>query len=85
MKRHRGFILLAILAVVAGFATYFATDRWKGWEEIYKMVSKGDNMPIAGLIPLIIFFTYLSISEALRHDRLIRQGREDEILDEMYK
>jgi hypothetical protein len=85
MKRHRGFIILSILTVLGGFAVYFATVRWRGWEEIYKMVSKGDNMPIAGLIPLIVFFTYLSISEALRHDRLIRQGREDEILDEMYK
>ena len=49
------------------------------------MVSKGDNMPIAGLIPLIVFFTYLSLSEAFRHDRLIKQGRRDEVLDEMYK
>lgn len=85
MKRHRGFILLSVLTVVGGVALYFGTARWSGWEEIYKMVSKGDNMPIAGLIPLIIFFTYLAISEGLRHDRLIRQGREDEILDEMYK
>ncbi len=85
MKRHRGFILLSVLTTVGGIVLYFATERWTGWEEIYKMVSKGDNMPIAGLIPLIIFFTYLAISEGLRHDRLIRQGREDEILDEMYK
>ncbi|MCA9625322.1 MAG: hypothetical protein KC731_40145 [Myxococcales bacterium] len=85
MKRHRGFILISVLTILGGIALYFATVTWRGWEEIYKMVSKGDNMPIAGLIPLIIFFTYLSISEALRHDRLIRQGREDEILDEMYK
>ena len=42
-------------------------------------------MPIAGLIPIIAFFTYLSLDEAFRHDRLIKQGREDEILDEMYK
>ena len=85
MKRHRAFILINLAVVVAGFAAYYLSPGWHGWENIYLMVSKGDNMPIAGLIPLIIFFTYLSLAEAFRHDRLIRQGREDEILDEMYK
>jgi hypothetical protein len=50
-----------------------------------EIVGKGDNMPIAGLIPIIAFFTWLSLREAFRHDRLIAQGREEEILDEMYK
>jgi hypothetical protein len=86
MRRHRAFILIMVGLTAIGFLVYFQTYRtWRGWEEIYKMVSKGDNMPIAGLIPLIVFFTYLSLSEAFRHDRLIRQGREDEVLDEMYK
>jgi len=85
MKRHRAFIIINVLVIAAGFASYFGNPTWHGWENIYKMVSKGDNMPIAGLIPLIVFFTYLAMAEALRHDRLIREGREDEILDEMYK
>jgi hypothetical protein len=85
MKRHRTFIILFLAVCVAGFLSWYLNPTWRGWEEIYKMVSKGDNMPIAGLIPLIVFFTYLSLSEAFRHDRLIRQGREDEVLDEMYK
>jgi hypothetical protein len=85
MGRHRAFILVSALTILGSFLAWFVNQRWHGWEEIMKMVSKGDNMPIAGLIPLIIFFTYLSMSEAFRHDRLIRQGREDEILDEMYK
>ena len=57
----------------------------EGFENLLEIVGKGDNMPIAGLIPIIAFFTYLSMNEAFRHDRLIKQGREDEILDEMYK
>jgi hypothetical protein len=85
MRRHRTFLLINLAVVAAGFLAYFRWERWPGWEEIYKMVSKGDNMPIAGLIPLIVFFTYLALSEAFRHDRLIRQGRADEVLDEMYK
>ena len=54
-------------------------------ENFLAIVSKGDNMPIAGLIPIIVFFTWLSLKEAFRHDRLIEEGREEEILDEMYK
>jgi hypothetical protein len=55
------------------------------WENFLEIVSKGDNMPIAGLIPIIICFTWIALKEAFRHDRLSRQGREDEILDEMYR
>jgi hypothetical protein len=57
----------------------------EGLENLLEIVGKGDNMPIAGLIPIIAFFTWLSLSEAFRHDRLIAQGRQEEILDEMYK
>ena len=57
----------------------------QGFENLMDIVGKGDNMPIAGLIPIIMFFTWLAMREAFRHDRLIAQGREEEILDEMYK
>jgi hypothetical protein len=57
----------------------------EGLENLLEIVGKGDNMPIAGLIPIIAFFTWLALSEAFRHDRLIDQGRQEEILDEMYK
>jgi hypothetical protein len=83
--RHRGLYVVSLLLVLGGFLSWRATKTWEGWEYILDIVGKGDNMPIAGLIPIIAFFTYLSLDEALRHDRLIRQGREDEILDEMYK
>jgi hypothetical protein len=83
--RHKTFILLTILSCAAGVGIWFLTRTWHGWEYILTIVGKGDNMPIAGLVPIIIFFTYLSLNEAFRHDRLIKQGREDEVLDEMYK
>jgi hypothetical protein len=85
MGRHRGFILVCMAIGVFGAAWWSMTQRWSGWEYILDIVGKGDNMPIAGLIPIIAFFTYLALDEAFRHDRLIKQGREDEILDEMYK
>ena len=85
MSRHRGFIAFSLALVVVGVIAWWFTKTWHGWEYIAEIVGKGDNMPIAGLIPIIAFFTYLSLDEAFRHDRLIRQGRADEVLDEMYK
>jgi hypothetical protein len=85
MKRHRGLLLVVAASLIGGFVSWYMTRTWNGWENIVSIVGKGDNMPIAGLIPIIAFFTYLALNEAFRHDRLIKQGREDEILDEMYK
>jgi hypothetical protein len=42
-----------------------------------------DNIPIVGLMVLLFFFTYLGMREARKNDRLIEQGREDEILERM--
>lgn len=87
MQRHRVFILLSLATTIGGVVLwYFTRKTWSNeWENIKSIVGKGDNMPIAGLIPIIIFFTYIALDEAFRHDRLIRQGRGDEVLDEMYK
>jgi hypothetical protein len=85
MQRHRGLLIVSLLIAFAGFLSWALNKKWEGWEYILDIVGKGDNMPIAGLIPIIAFFTYLSLDEAFRHDRLVKQGREDEILDEMYK
>ena len=32
---------------------------------------------------LVLFFTYVGFRQALRNDRLIEEGREDEVLKEM--
>jgi len=42
-----------------------------------------DNIPIAGMLVLVLFFTWVGFRQALRNDRLIEQGREDEVLKEM--
>jgi hypothetical protein len=44
---------------------------------------KPDNIPIAGMLVLVLFFTWVALRQALRNDRLIEQGREDEVLKEM--
>jgi len=44
-----------------------------------------DNIPIAGRLLLVLFFTWVDFGQALRNDRLIEQGREDEVLKEMQR
>jgi hypothetical protein len=46
---------------------------------------KPDNIPIAGMLVLVLYFTYLALRQALLNDRLIAEGREDEILKHMQK
>jgi hypothetical protein len=46
---------------------------------------KPDNIPIAGMLVLVMFFTWVGLKQALLNDRLIDEGREDEILKHMQK
>jgi len=52
-------------------------------EQFLEVLLKPDNIPIAGMLFLILFFTWVGLRQALRNDRLEEQGRQDEILREM--
>jgi len=54
------------------------------WQFVDILV-KPDNIPIVFMMVLVMFFTWLGFKQALRHDRLAEQGREDEILKEMQR
>jgi uncharacterized membrane protein len=54
------------------------------WQFVEILV-KPDNIPIVFMMVLVLFFTWLGFKQALRHDRLAEQGREDEILKEMQR
>lgn len=53
--------------------------------QFYEILLKPDNIPIAGMLVLVLFFTWIALRQALRNDRLIEQGREDEVLKEMQR
>lgn len=42
-----------------------------------------DNIPIAGMLVLVLFFTWVGFRQGIRNDQLIEEGREEEILKEM--
>ncbi len=50
-----------------------------------EIVSKPDNIPIVGMLILVLFFTWVGLRQALRNDRLTDEGREDEIPERMWK
>ena len=50
-----------------------------------EIVTKPDNIPIVGMLILVLFFTWVGLKQAMRNDRLIDEGREDEISDKMWK
>jgi hypothetical protein len=60
-------------------------DEASGLQNFLEIVTKPDNIPIVGMLILVIFFSWLGLREAFKHDRLIEQGKEDEIPNEMWK
>jgi len=54
-------------------------------DNFIEILSKPDNIPIVGMILALVFFLWLWLRQALRHDRLIREGRKEEIVDEMIR
>ena len=44
-----------------------------------------DNIPIVGMLVLVLFFTYLAFREGRKNDQLIAEGKRDDVLKEMQK
>lgn len=54
-------------------------------EHFLWIVSRPDNIPIVGLLFIVPFCIYMALSQALRHDKRIREGKRDEVYDEMIR
>jgi hypothetical protein len=52
------------------------------WEQFIDILTKPDNIPIVGMLFLVLFFTWIALKQGLRNDQLLEEGRLDEILDE---
>lgn len=49
------------------------------------ILTKPDNIPIAIMLLLIFFFLWLGLKQAFKHDKMIAEGKRDQIYDEMIK
>src|SRR5947199_9392634 len=50
------------------------------WRQLWEICSAPDNVPIVGLIPLLIFYIYLAGKQAHANDQLIAQLETDPAL-----
>jgi hypothetical protein len=55
------------------------------WESFMSIISKPDNMPVAGALLLVVLTSWWALREAFKNDRLIAEDRKDEILSEMQR
>ena len=56
-----------------------------GLRNFLEIVTKPDNIPIVGMLILVIFFTWIGLRQAFRNDKLIDDGKKDELPKEMWK
>lgn len=54
-------------------------------EQFLHILTQPDNIPIVGMFVAVLFCLYIAMKQAFRHDRLIKQGRKDEVYDEMVR
>jgi len=54
-------------------------------ENFWLIASKGDNVPIIFMLFIVAFYVGWAFKEAGRNDRLIEEGRRDEILKDMQR
>jgi hypothetical protein len=56
-----------------------------GWHNFLEILTKPDNIPIVGMLLLVLFFTWLGLKQAIKNDRIMEKGDKDELLKEMWK
>jgi hypothetical protein len=55
------------------------------WDNFFAIVSKGDNIPIVGMLFIVAFFIGWGFREGRRNDKLIKAGKRDQILKDMQR
>ncbi len=58
-------------------------EPYTGLQNLALIASKPDNVPIIMMIIIFAFFTYMAVRDGLKHDRLTKQGRKQDILKSM--
>jgi hypothetical protein len=60
-------------------------EEASGLQNFLAILTKPDNIPIVGMLILVLFFTWLGLRQALKNDKLADEGKEDQIPNEMWK
>ncbi len=54
-------------------------------EHFLLILTKPDNVPIVGMLFVLVFFMGWGLKEGLRNDKLIEQGKRDEVAKDMQR
>ena len=68
-RSNRWLLWLVGAVVVVGVFALFIED----WGQLWKISSAADNIPIVGMIPLVVFFTWLGVRQCKDNDRLVER------------
>ena len=60
-------------------------EEMTGLQHFLEILTKPDNIPIVGMLFLVLFFTWIGLRQAFKNDKLIEEGKKDEIPKEMWK
>ena len=60
-------------------------DEPTGLQNFLEIVTKPDNIPIVGLLLLVLFFTWVGLKQAFKNDKLTEEGKKDEIINKMWE
>ncbi|MCZ6563011.1 MAG: hypothetical protein O6948_08845 [Deltaproteobacteria bacterium] len=55
------------------------------WQNFLEIFRKPDNIPIAGMLLLVLFFTWVGLRQAFKNDKLTEDGKKGEIPEQMWK
>jgi hypothetical protein len=58
-------------------------EQVTGLQQFLHILTQPDNIPIMGMMVLVLFFTYIALKQARRNDQLIGQGKRDRVVEEM--
>ena len=75
-------MLLPLLLASGGQVTSDVEPN-SGLENLGLILTKPDNVPILIMSVTFTFFTYMALRDGLKHDRLIKEGRKQDILKAM--
>ena len=62
-----------------------SSERATAMEHFWEILTKPDNIPIVGMLLAVIFCLWVAFRQALKHDKLIAQGKREEVYREMIK
>ena len=75
-RSNRWVLWLVGAVVVVGVLALMVDD----WAQLWKISSAPDNVPIVGMIPLVIFFTWLGLKQSKDNDQLVDELEADPAL-----